>query len=175
MYSIQSYKKEYLRQVETIAELQFGKGYISCDDWFDKDRIILVAVKDEKVLGFCIAVILEYKNLAHIELQSVLTDSPVGMIKSLAVQPGQIRKGVGAKLLEAILRLLVEKGVSQFYTEAWRDRKGTRIEKIVLKNNFTKLIEKEDYWYSDSLKRNYQCSVCGQPCRCNAVVYYRRE
>lgn len=176
MYEIQFYKNEYLKQVDAIANHQFGKHYISAVDWDDEDRIMLVAVRGAEVLGFCTAMVLEYKDLTLSELYAVFTDRPVGMIKSLAVRPDEMNRGIGSKLFEASLAWLGGRGVSQFYTEAWRDEEGgVRVEKIVLKNNFTKLIEKEDYWYKESLERDYQCSVCGQPCRCNAVVYYRRS
>jgi len=172
-YVIEIFKSQYSDQVLDIANVQFGKGYISVSEWDEQDRPMLVAVLGDHVLGFCSADIVSNEDLPHAELTSILVDDQVGWIKSLAVNPDNMYQGIGTALLEASIALLEMKGIHQLFTEAWRDEGGIRIERMILKNGFIRLAEKENYWYKDSIQRDYKCVACGQPCCCSAVIYYR--
>ena len=55
---------------------------------------------------------------------------------------------------------------------AWAPGKIVRSEKLFRDFGLSPTQEIDNYWYDDSLRRNYVCAACGEPpCTCTAVLY----
>ena len=59
-----------------------------------------------------------------------------------------------------------------FLCLGWTKNHTIPIEKALLNNHFFKETVIQNYWEADSLKKKYNCIVCGKPpCKCDATVY----
>lgn len=79
----------------------------------DKDRPVLVAVEEEKVLGYAFCIDKEVKD------NPVLADSNELYVDDLCVEENLRGKGVGTRLYEAVVALAKERGASRVTLNVW--------------------------------------------------------
>lgn len=172
-YIIELISEKYIDDVINISNLQFGKGYLHRDGLLKNDQIVLIARKGDVVLGFGLAQTWSTPDSGPEDIHDMFRQDKVGVLKTVGVKPGYELEGIGTALFTAIVEQLKSIGVYQFYLEAWYDGYSVRVEKIVHQLGFKQLKVVPEFWYDDSLRRGYQCAICGHPCRCTAVLYYR--
>jgi len=77
---------------------KFALSNMESDDW-----IVLVAVDGDKIVGYCMASVVDYPPVLEIKQH--------GLIQDITVTKSSRRKGVGTQLYREAERWLLEKGV----------------------------------------------------------------
>jgi ribosomal protein S18 acetylase RimI-like enzyme len=159
----------------------FGRDYISTDELDREQYQIIYCYITDKLCGFVLFSILSIDDVArHVSSIKPFPEfdknpfQKIGFIKSIAVDPNYRNQGIGKQLLKACLLEISAKSNAVF-SVCWLDKNGNSIfGEMLRKQGFIKTETFSDYWYSDSLKKQYSCALCGPPpCRCAAEVWLK--
>ena len=97
------------------------------------------------------------------------------MIKQIVVNTKHQNKGYGSALISNSIKQLTN-DVNAFLCLAWVKEGVIPIKKALIKNLFTQQKTIPNYWKENSVKENYNCTVCGNPlCMCNAAVFLLKK
>lgn len=185
-YKIKNLCKEHIVKVIKIAEEELGENY------FDYEELIKVIQKPDEYIckvaisdigkiygfGFCkIASFEELKKYLKLENEDVpnyiLHSESIGIIKTVVTDKRYKRQGVGYNLVQECHRLLVDMKVDAVASVAWKKGNIINIGRILEKMEFKNYKEIEDYWLEDSKENKFECSNCGWPCHCSAVMFFK--
>lgn len=97
----------------------------------------------------------------------------VGLLKSVAVDPGARRLGLGRAVSGAVVDELTAAGASTVVSLGWTDWDGCHIEGTLCALGFEARGDLRDFWWADSVLHGYACPSCGHPCRCTARIFSR--
>jgi GNAT superfamily N-acetyltransferase len=111
----------------------------------------------------------EFTHIAN-EISDI---NKVLIIKSVAVSEEHAGNGFGTKLVQAIFKWAENKAPKSAISLGWEDGNGCHIEKVLQRNEMSRIATRENFWLEDSITRQYNCPSCGNPCRCSAVLFYR--
>ncbi len=177
------FSEKHKKDVLKISEKEIGKNFIDenyLNSFLNNTNAKgVVAIINGKVAGFTF-----FQWLKGTELhQYIFTNKDwlkevskrkklIGYRNLTAVKNSFQNYGIGKKLVEVSIAELKQK-TNFLANVVWiTDRKknlGKTLEKFGLKP----LKTIADYWKSDSIKRNYECAICGSPpCTCKALIYF---
>lgn len=171
--------KENITAILHISDKQLGQDYINTKDFLEDDFIKLQASIGKKIVGFITAKelskeelfnklpILKSKKLKQFEIIE-----KIAYIGSVATDPKFEGLGVATELFKEALKELQKKNTMVIMT-GWKSSEGLNINNIANKFGFEKILEVEEYWKEDSIKNQYDCPVCKNPCLCSAIVYVK--
>lgn len=175
---IEQANKNQLNQLLLIANSAFGDKFISKQELStyinQPNQYLFVAIIDNEVVGFisaetCNKTELLNKVLQPIDLPKNITNT--GWIKQAAVNPNCFRKGIANKLLHSVTTAL-KNTCDTLFCISWKKGAVTPMSNLLLKNKFTSHKTIPNYWYNDSLTKQYNCDICGTPpCKCSAELY----
>lgn len=176
------YSDLYKREVLLISDKQIGKDFINEKylGFFlnNPDAKGFVAVSDGNVVGFSFFLwcakeeISKYIFTEKAWLNDVFRNTGlIGYRSLLAVKKEFQNKGVGSRIIDFSMQELKKK-TNSIAGVVWKNHltfnHGTHLQKHGLKS--IRIVP--FYWKEDSLKRNYECAVCGPPpCLCSAEIY----
>lgn len=154
---VQYMQPEQVDIVLDIADEAFGRGYISKADLKEFSPIVVEELETEEVKGFTLARI---------------TERGEGIIKAVAISPENRGRGYGTKLLE----FLMDKLPTPISVCAWQKsgEPDAAISPLLLSAKFELTGSVEEYWFADSVTRDYDCTHCKGKCRCTAKMYIKR-
>ncbi len=157
MWKIREYKKSDTADILEFTDVNLGNAYIKVSDL--QDFLILVAedLETEKCVGVC---------LFYID-----AETNRGVVKTVVVASEFSGKGIGTKLISSAVENLQSRGIEKFISPLWKSGDRINSDIIFRRNGFVPVKEIPDYWYEDSLLRNYSCPVCGSACHCSCVIY----
>jgi len=104
-----------------------------------------------------------------------LSKEKIGLFDSMAIRKDLQGIGIGGELAAECLREFENRNVDVICAMAWKSVDGTtNIEGILRKMGMTPHLEIPGYWNQmvDS-PGGHDCPVCGRPCKCSAVLYYK--
>lgn len=150
--------------VDKIKELSgkvFGVGYL--DSWFAqdtglKDPICLVASRDTNIIGMVYFSKIEGFLRGGRFLQCIMVDDRYR------------RKGIASCLYNKALQILTEENTRRLHASCWKESPHPGIIPFLQRKGWKTYDIEEKYWHADSIKAGYQCTRCGQPCFCTAVL-----
>ena len=174
-------KSHHIPEVIQISNQVFGSNFISpnelkkyCGSTSKKAFII---VKKKLILGFITIEILSLKKLHQVILKenewfiNLCKPHKIALIKQVVVVSSEQKKGFGSQLVKYAKEQTIN-DVDMFLCLGWTKNHTIPIEKALLNNHFFKETVIQNYWEADSLKKKYNCIVCGKPpCKCDATVY----
>jgi hypothetical protein len=175
------YQKEFVNQVCSIADLTLGKHYFGEDeieDLLSFENLALLDVENNIVRAFSFSIITTLKKLENdfkIPPPLLFNDENirVALTKTIATHPEQQGKGIANNLFEEEQAVLIGLGVKACFTLTWLVKGKINLSSLLKKNNYLLYTVIENYWLDDSIKRKYSCPECGNPCYCNAEIYYK--
>lgn len=145
--------------IQAILDQQFGLNYLCSKNHLKDYPIALVAIAQEKIVGFCAGKI----------------ENNIGILDLVVVIPSHQKKGIGTALFKVRMEQFQQLKIQQFKLYHWA-KKQNPTPWIALKNGFIPIKEFTNYWANESLQLNYNCSVCGPPpCTCKCVLYVNRQ
>ena len=164
-----------------IADSELGKGYLSREQILSSSTFTDIAVLGGEIIGFSCGIVKNGKEffLENGQFPSgikkrMLIQERIGITKSLAIRKDRQNLGVGTSLFAVRIENFRKLGAGAVLMPGWQYPGGTTaIDGIARSFGFRKLGTVKDYYYRDSIKRQYSCPVCGPPpCRCSAVIYF---
>ena len=169
-----------------ISERELGRDYLTKNDFLgavnSNSSFCKVISYNRQLAGFAICQMFGPDN---VDKMLHLPDSPskerflskerIGLFDSIAVSKDLRGFGLGTKLSAACLKEFISKDVDTICAMAWKSIDGTiNIEGILRRMDMTPQIEIPSYWNQmvDS-PGGHDCPVCGRPCKCSAVLFYK--
>lgn len=149
------------KSIIQLSNTIFGNSYITEKELQiyvnSKSNFGIVAFNENTFCGFILYEIIAQKT---------------GLIKSIAVKEDFQGKGIATDLIsKAIIQL--KETTTQIQAVTWHYPDNHLI-KILKKHNFNLVKTIPNYWKEDSLKRNFECKICGKPpCMCSAQIWKR--
>lgn len=190
---IKKFSRVFSDRVLSIADNEVGKKFIDHNylNFFlnHPNASGIVAIENNEVAGFSffqwctsdelIRYILKGKVWIRYYLNNQKLITPgnhlIGYRNLTAVNYKFQGKGIGGKLVDCSVRELRKKS-TVIVNVLWKsDSKKNLANKLIQSGlNPVKIIP--DYWQKDSIKRNYECALCGKPpCKCSAQIFISRK
>lgn len=147
---ISPYRLSYANDVLTLANCALGEGYFDVSKMSSESG--LIALSGTVVVGFVL-------------FESV----PQAMsLTTIVVDSKWQRRGIGLSLGMESLR----KSPGKTWTSpAWISGSDIPADRLLRCLGFEPTHIAKEYWFEDSQKRGYECPICGNPCRCDAMIY----
>lgn len=171
-------KKEQLNVVVELSNKAFGNDYLNQSFFLSSSKSTWVALIENKVIGF-ITLTKSSKNELdqHLlkgaeQILSFLKTDKIAIIGQVVVDANYQKKGIGTQLLQHSLEQLP---YQEYLCVAWKKTNTTPMAKLLSNCNFQFIKTFPHYWTEDSKKRKYNCPICGNPCRCGAEIYVKRQ
>ena len=174
--NISSIQNRDLNTIKSISDACFGVNYLTINKLNKNDLnrgVYSKAVTNNKLIGFCLAYIEDYKKAKHNFYVEDSDNDKYAIIKTLAITPNFQRKGYGIKLLQHVIHELnQQRKINTIYFPSWVESKSSGFTKLLMQIGFKEIEVYKKYWYSDSLKQNYTCIKCGNPpCKCSMQLF----
>ncbi len=167
-----------------------GARYIKSDEFArfvnnDDGRLCLVAIRGSEVVGaatglsangseFILSLPTDMQESVRTHLEGIEFQR-VGQINSVAVADAAHGTGVGTALVASTASELCTLGATWAVVIGWTTEEGCHIQSIVEALRFHEVAVLPGYWREDSIRRNYGCPRCGQPCNCEAKVFLAKR
>ena len=183
--------------VLSVSDQEVGKNFIDQDylNFFLNNLNAggIVAIIHEEVVGFSFfqwcsvnelsKYIFTDKNWLTETVNIKKKDSPssvygehsrtilIGYRNLTAVKQDFQNKGVGSRLVDFSIKKLKKKS-NIIVNVVWKAENKINLGNTLLRYGLKPVKTITDYWREDSIKRNYDCAVCGRPpCKCTAEIY----
>lgn len=160
-------------QIVELSDKIFGPGYIELSEL--EQLSCLVAKSDDKVIGFSTYKIISKKDfdLLHPKLEDYDFGYLIGFLGSIAVEKERQKNGVGYALTRQAIDYLSQ--ADSIVSLAWK-QKTTPAAKLLTNLGLSRVTEIQDYWFEESVEKNYTCQGCGKPpCLCTAELYMKQN
>lgn len=169
-----------------ISKVQLGVDYLDEHDFEDamndSGQFCIVAAEGSRVAGFSICQVfgpeLEGQKLMlpdGPERDIVMSTPLTGLLDSVAVSADFKGKGIGTELGRRCIEEMGRRGCGIVCAMAWKIILGvTNIAKVLERLGLKETIAIQGYWnlMVDS-PEGHDCPICGAPCRCWGVFWYR--
>lgn len=176
---IESIGSENLTEIKRISDSCFGLNYLTekdLDETIQQKGVFLKIIHDSVTIGFCISFHVENSYEHHSIFGGPIPNFlsiPYSVIKTIAILPDFQNKGFGFQMLENIICKLKNGYDSHhFIYPAWTESDSFGFTRKISKLGFKSVQTIPNFWYSDSLTKDYQCIKCGTPpCHCSLTVF----
>ena len=169
-----------------ISRVQLGVDYLDEGDFAeamsDPGQFCIVAEVEGRVAGFAICQVfgpeLESEKLMLPdcpERDVVMSTGLTGLLDSVAVSADFKGRGIGTELGRRCVEEMRRRGCGIVCAMAWKNIHGvTNIAKVLERLGLRETVAIQGYWnlMVDS-PGGHDCPVCGAPCRCWGVFWYR--
>lgn len=166
-----------LPAVRAIIRRQVGHGpLLGGTDTFrhDQNAFALVAESDRTVVGVCLGTMMKPGPMArmlHSGLPDVLHARRIGLLDTVAVDPGHTGRGLGTRLTLAAREQLRRQRAGVWAAAARKTPQGVTMDAFLDRVGLAPFAEVPDFW---GLRQGAApgCPACeGPACRCSAVLY----
>ncbi len=156
-FNIVPFHSGQLKDVKTLIDQEFGKGYSDSKEFMDLNFFGLSFIVDSRIVGFA-SYLIESDQVCKLDL--------------IVLEPEFRGKGLGNKLFEYRLKEIAERTTSsKIYLNHWV-KSDSPIPLIAIKFGFKKKSSISNFWREESLKLNYECKECrNKPCVCTCDIY----
>ena len=169
-----------------VSRSELGSDYLSEKDFLEtinsSSAFCKVVTYSRQFAGFAICQIFGsdlVEKMLHLpdssEKDRFQNKERIGLFDSSAVIKEYQGLGLGTELLEACIKEFESRNTQIICAMGWKSIDGSiNVDGILKKAGFSPSIEIPGYWNQmvDS-PGGHDCPVCGRPCKCSAVLYYR--
>jgi hypothetical protein len=156
-----------------IADRALGADYFTPA----QTGTLIVAEQDGAIVGFSYGITLPLADVRVRVLKGRATpefgvpeDTLVGVLQTIAVSTSCQRQGIGQLLAESLIRSLGAPPV--LLSPAWRQPGGeVNAARVLSRVGMTTLADYPEFWTAESRQLGYACPSCGNPCRCEMVLF----
>lgn len=170
-----------VRRAEQVAALlngQLGDGLYSAE-WLLADaadpRAAVMVAEAAGVLGAAVSRLLFPADLGYYDRFGPearrLQGGLAGSLEALAVDPAFRRRGAGALLTAASLSWMRAQGCNILVTLAWRSGRDDESLPLFRRLGFREGRTVDRFYFEESLRDGWSCSVCGPGCGCAATLF----
>jgi len=181
---IDNLKEEDIDDVLLISDLCVGEHfqtYDSIKDYLSDDKKILKVYKiDDEIIGFAKGEVIEKSTFKKHLLKSNLSidnklagEDNMGLAETICVKEEFRGRKIARELADDLIQSLKNiENIDSIYTTVWKTSEGANAKRLIENIGFEYITEIADYWYDDSIEKNYKCPKCGNPpCKCSTVFY----
>lgn len=178
----QKFEEKYLDGLVNLIDAKLGKDFLTRSECLEMHRnltdCIDIAVHEDKVVAINVVKTIHINFLGNHLLNGYdqifdlfPNNSFIHFHVASAVEDEHWNTGIRKDLFKFTEDRLKE--ISPYWLSvAWAPGKIVRSEKLFRDFGLSPTQAIENYWYDDSLRRNYDCAACGQPpCTCMAMLY----
>lgn len=180
-YNINPLNNKDIDGVITLSNLLLGKDYLTpslLQEYLANDNKIAFVVKAEnQIIGFLLIQICDPKEVTSLALtekewfSNLFNNYPLGVIKTIAIHPNYKQQGIGTALTKKGVEKLT-KSCEKIISICWNQKEATSFNFVLEKCGLQNLKEIKNFWKNDSLTKEYNCPICGDPpCVCSAFIY----
>lgn len=173
-----------VKAIVKLSDNNFGNVYLSEENVRQFimyiDGLVYVAENDKVVIGFGIFhVIMQWELIYHLgnnlanKYEDFNPQDRIFLIKTLVIQPNFRGIGCGKKLVSQAMKDQYLGG--QLLSIVWESKENKAMEKLCKALGMKFWFKAENFWFNDSSERNYNCPICGNPCRCSALIYKKTK
>lgn len=167
-----------LDQILQLAQAAFGKSYLNRETLLSFDAShnskIILAEENEVVIGFSIVLTFkkeEFSKHLFIDAEQLPEEECLGYRKMTVIKPENRGRGIGAELIRKG-EAFIQKNSNTVYSSIWCNGSEGKMMDLLEKNGYHCIDKSANYWSEDSLKKQYDCVICGKPpCKCAALIY----
>jgi predicted N-acetyltransferase YhbS len=172
---------QHIPAIKLLLDQQFGKDYLSEEAlliFTQQPHFGLVALDGVEVIGVSLVKIGKTTTLVQ-ELLSERNwfrdyfgrNKTIALRKHLAVNSNYQGKGIGKRLVTDGIKQL-RPMVDYIISIVWKESAEHSLGKLLQKVGATPVKTSPNYWEEDSLIKQYDCPICGQPpCGCSTMIY----
>lgn len=180
-WSISTYDSSVCDEVSALACAAFGEGYLTprrIEDLARANAPFYIARDNHQVAGYCVFTYETAEDCAAklkipvMAIRKCMAKSSqmVCHAKSMALWPEYRRTGLADALFGACMRDALSARANGIWASAWKIRDKVPMDRIFRTNDFSVYGEVPLLWLGDN---GYVCKICGGPCRCPGVIYFR--
>lgn len=182
------FRREHLQRLMEISMAELGSDYHEEEDFLmtlcSDDDFCLVAVDDTGPVGFTICNVLgtdRMDSILHMpdcpERDEILGFGRVGYLAAVSVSDSAKRRGIGKLLVGEAEKEFDRRHVDVSCAMAWKSVDRTvNIAKVLQSAGMEAVAEFKGYWDDPrAFPNGHDCPVCGNPCKCSAVLYLKRR
>ena len=169
-----------------VSRETLGADYLTENDFLETvnspSAFCKVVTYNRQFAGFAICQIFgpdKIDKMLHLPDSSdkdvLFSKERIGLFDSTAIRKDLQGFGLGTELSSACLQEFENRNVDVICAMAWKSVDGKiNIEGILRKMGMSPHLEIPGYWNQmvDS-PGGHDCPVCGRPCKCSAVLYYK--
>ncbi|PKK95793.1 MAG: hypothetical protein CVV59_01945, partial [Tenericutes bacterium HGW-Tenericutes-4] len=175
--------KNDIEAIYQICNEQLGKEYIKVETVKKllnyKNSIIKVFEENNEVAAFIVLEIIsksrlktELRTIEEPLLTQIKNETKFGFLNIVAVLNKFMGKKIGSALTFDAVEEIKNRQIKNTFSLAWKDKEKINIGNILLRAGFNLLYEVKNYYYKESIEKQYNCPNCGAPpCKCSAVIY----
>jgi N-acetylglutamate synthase-like GNAT family acetyltransferase len=154
--SLRAFTQKDNYEVTQLINKAFGNSYILSKSNLFELPILLVAVVNSKIVGFC---------------SGDIVSNHVGLLDMLMVHSKFTKQGIGTALFKERMEQFSKMKVTNFTLLHWI-KKEQPMPHIAINHGFILKESVPDYWSKASVNINYNCAECGPPpCTCSCAIY----
>jgi hypothetical protein len=186
MTEVRRIREEDIPEVLKISLKELGSDYLDVSDFCrameDPEQFCNVAVEDGVPVGFAVCRMFapdEEPDALGLpdcpEREEVLRHRRIGLLDSVSIGEGMKGRGIGTLMCETSAREMLDEGCTMICAMAWKSVFGkTNIAGILAKMGMSETVAIRGYWNRMvSSEKGHDCPICGAPCRCFGVFWYR--
>ena len=166
-------EKSLIDDAYIILQNNLGKNYIDFDSfWFYvKNNQVLVSINKKEIVGVLIIELTTQENFFNkYNIKGNVNNCRILNIQTIAVK--YYKQGIGTALINYCISNY-SKYVNIIFTPLWKSINGTNASRLFQKFGFIPFTIINNFWYKDSLGKEGYCPICGSPCTCSVVIYYK--
>jgi GNAT superfamily N-acetyltransferase len=137
----------------------------------DEGAIALVALVDDAIAGVCIGGPAPEELVAEAKRFVDLQTGRIGCIETILVSDVYRRRGIGTSLSRAMLSALRGQGINHILMAVLISERPDSSRGIARSAGLQPVGLIPDFWLEESTARGYECSACGNPCRCAVEIW----
>lgn len=177
--------QNHITEIILLADDELGVGFLTKKNIINylkcKNTFCIAAWSNGNLVGFSIIKILSSKKFIaknvlsqkSIFLKVLKSEQSIAYRMHTVVKKNFQKKGIATALIH-YAEQNIYKNVDLILSVAWVKNKQCLMEKTLIRNNFKKVCELNNYWRTDSIKKKYICSECKKiPCNCNAILFLK--
>ena len=169
-----------------VSKEELGEDYLAEKDFLETintpSAFCKVITYNRQFAGFAICQVFgrdKVDKMLHLPdspgKDKLLSKEKIGLFDAVAVSKAFRKLGLGTELFAACNSEFSTREVDAVCAMAWKSVDGTvSTEGILRRMDLTPQLEIPGYWNQmvDS-PGGHDCPVCGRPCKCSAVLYYK--
>lgn len=180
-YKINRLGKNDFNEILDLSNLLLGNNYLNTtllQEYIINDYKTGFTIKNNhQVIGFQLIQVCSHKELTNLALTekewftNQFLSYPIGVLKTIVIHPNYHHKGVGTALTQKCIKEL-SKSCRKIISICWNQQEATSFNFVLEKCGLQNLKEIKNFWKKDSLLKDYNCPICGDPpCVCSAYIY----
>ena len=190
MITYKSIKKGKHKDVSNLIDMvnsSFGTDYILEEDIEDakknKNTDMILAYEKDNIVGMISYHIINEDRYEEFDIYNRLFKkhdvnpkyqayyNQTLVIDTLYVSPQKRKNGLGSCMTQKVIKEAKKQKLENIITIAWLNNTNDTSKGLFNRLGFKEICVEEDFWKEDSIEKDYECPICGNPCRCAADFF----